>query len=118
MDAVKLNLESHEVGKKDGINPEQQDLLNSSLKRTVQLEARANCKGSPEMVQMMAHTQYLEQKQKKYDDWKATLSAELDSKFKAQTEKIDHVKDHLKTQDGKLDQLMTCVDQLIKNCAT
>eukprot|EP00957_Ditylum_brightwellii_P196697 14986630-Ditylum_brightwellii.AAC.2 len=118
MDAVEQNLESQEVGKKVLTNSEQQDLLKSVLERTAQLKAKVNSTASQEMVQMMAHTQQLEQKQKEYDDWKATFSDELEDKFKAQNEKIDQVDDHLKTQGRKLDQLVNSMDQIVKDCAT
>eukprot|EP00957_Ditylum_brightwellii_P146243 11135412-Ditylum_brightwellii.AAC.2 len=96
----------------------QQDLLQSVLGRTMQLEAQSKKVVPQEAVQMMKHTQQLEQKQTEYDNWKATFLAELEDKFQAQNEKIDQVEDHLTTQGGKLDQLVTSMEQILNNYAT
>eukprot|EP00957_Ditylum_brightwellii_P190205 14478448-Ditylum_brightwellii.AAC.1 len=103
MNAVEQNLESQEVRKEDSLNTEHHNLFKSLLERTTQLETRAIGAASQEMVTMMEHTQQLEKRQKEYDDWKATLSDELEGTFKAQNGKIDQVDNHLKTQGNKLD---------------
>eukprot|EP00957_Ditylum_brightwellii_P093310 7105875-Ditylum_brightwellii.AAC.1 len=76
------------------------------LERTEKVEKQASRSTSQEMLQMMENTKILEGKQKEYEDWKESMLVELDTKFKAQLDRINNIDDRMVSHNEKLDIIL------------
>eukprot|EP00957_Ditylum_brightwellii_P176271 13421515-Ditylum_brightwellii.AAC.1 len=118
MEAAEKKLEHQHQEKTTRTETDQMDLMNKVLERTAILEAQASSSTAAEVLLMIENTKMLKKKQKDYKDWKELISHELDSKFKAQTEKIKTLDRKMAAQDSKLDSLLMSMASMKKSVST